>query len=144
MDQRKIKHAVIVLGQNRRAPPFLFSKLSPETPLPEREKKEKKKRQGLFSLSSGFSCKPSTARSSMHHSGRMSSSTTTMASHALCHTSMQPVFLRFSSRKGSPYFKNKKKKISLPGGPKTSCGPKTSEKPSVFEGVYTILLDNIK
>ena len=66
----------------------------------------------LCSLPSCFSLLPqATTRSTMHHSGKMSSSTTAMASHAPCRTSMQLVFLQ---KEVSPTLKKKWKKTHSP------------------------------
>ena len=70
-----------------------------------------------YQISPSCFCLPpqATIRSPVHHSGKMSSSTTAMASYALCHTSMQLVFLR----KRSPPLQENGKNLTLPSGPKT-------------------------
>ena len=54
-----------------------------------------------------------TTHSIVHCSMKMSSSTTTMAGHAFCHTSMQ-LFFSFFFRKRSPLLQRKWKKIPFP------------------------------
>ena len=120
----------------------LFQTVS-RTPLPEREKKERKKDKAFSSSRlASFASHPPLTLLCITQGG--------------CHPQPPPwPAMPFATRpckqfssgfpleRGPPYLK-KKSKISLLGGPKTSRGPKTSEKPSVFEGDYTILLDNIK